>query len=68
MAPAKEPVLPRRPRRPLWVYGIGVFILLVLAGAILFAVVFRSEEYVAPQKAAPPLVTPPSAPSDGGTI
>jgi hypothetical protein len=47
------------------VYGIGLVVVLMLLAASLFAVVYRSENYVDPESAEPPIITVPSAPSDG---
>jgi hypothetical protein len=65
MARTQEPALPDRPSRPRWVYGIGLVVVLMLLAASLFAVVYRSENYVDPESAEPPIITVPSAPSDG---
>ena len=56
---------PDRPPRPRWVYIAGALVIVFVLGAVLFALAFRSEEYVAPDRAAPPILTPPSAPTDG---
>jgi hypothetical protein len=65
MIRTQEPDLASRPSRPRWVYGIGLVIVLILVGASLFAVVYRSEVNVPPEAGEPPLITVPSAPKDG---
>ncbi|MDQ3521515.1 MAG: hypothetical protein M3434_04145 [Gemmatimonadota bacterium] len=65
MAWTQEPVTADRPQRPWWVYGLGFGIVLMLVGTIIFAVIIRSESYVAPENGEPPIITVPSAPTDG---
>lgn len=65
MALSREPADPYRPGRPMWVYIAGALLLFVLLTAVIFAVTYRSENYVDPEEAAAPIVTPPSAPTDG---
>lgn len=66
MARPRDPVEPDRPARPMWVYIAGALLLFVLLTAVIFAVTYRSENYVDPEQAKPPIVTPQPAPTDAG--
>jgi hypothetical protein len=65
MVGTQEPVPADRPQRPWWVYGLGFVIVFMLVGAIIFAVIVRSESGVATENGEPPIITVPSAPTDG---